>query len=186
MSRIERHSIVDYVTYEEGRDQTREEVFAIKRPRRIHLGEYLTFLFENSATMHYQVQEMMRTERIVREKDIQHELDTYNEVLGQEGELGCTLLIEIDDPDARDEKLTRWLGLPEKLYLRLEDGGQAYASFDERQVGDTRLSSVQYLKFDTGGRQPVAVGCEHSDPELNLECALTSEQSAALCADLTE
>ncbi|MDP6944539.1 MAG: DUF3501 family protein, partial [Myxococcota bacterium] len=91
MSQIERESVVDYVTYEETREATRDAVLEIKRQRRVHVGEYLTFLFENVETMRYQVQEMMRIEHIVREADIRHEIDTYNEVLGGPGELGCTL-----------------------------------------------------------------------------------------------
>ena len=186
MSKIDRSSIVDFVTYEDRRDEIRQQILAVKRPRRIHLGEYLTFLFENSDTMRYQVQEMMRAERIVRERDIQHEIDTYNEVLGDVGELGCTLLIEIDDPEKRDVKLVRWMGLPEALYLRLEDGETVGAQYDARQVGETRLSSVQYLKFSTGGRKPVAIGSSFDDDEVGLEQELTSEQAAALAADLLD
>jgi len=65
---------------------------------------------------------MTRTERMVKEADIRHEIDTYNEVLGDDGEFGCTLLIEIDDPAVRDVKLKEWWGLPEKMYLLLENG----------------------------------------------------------------
>ena len=102
MKPVERKEILDYVTYEEGRDAFREKMFAVKAPRRVHIGEYLTLLFENHETMLYQIQEMIRTERMVKEADIQHEIDTYNEVLGGDGEFGCTLLIEIDDPAVRD------------------------------------------------------------------------------------
>src|SRR5262245_5510804 len=113
-----------------------------KAVRRIHIGEYLTLLFENHMTVRYQIQEMMRAERIVREADIVHEIDTYNELLGKDGELGCTLLIEIPDPSVRDEKLREWLDLPEKIYLCLENGARIPSTFDERQRDDVRLSSV--------------------------------------------
>src|SRR5438128_5894332 len=149
MRPVERSEIIDYVTYEEGRDAFREKVFAEKAPRRVHIGEYLTLLFENHLTMQYQIQEMIRTERIVKEADIQHEIETYNELLGGEGELGCTLLIEIDDPAVRNVKLKEWWSLPEKIYLLLEDGTRVRASFDERQRGGQRLSSVQYMTFNT-------------------------------------
>ena len=186
MSKIERASVDDYVTYEETRDETRDAVLELKRQRRIHVGEYLTFLFENVATMRYQVQEMMRIERIVREADIQHEIDTYNDVLGDPGELGCTLLIEIDDEAERAVKLVKWLPLPDHLYLRLADGETVSAQYDARQVGTDRVSSVQYLKFDTGGRAPVAIGSSLDDPDVGLEVALSDEQKAALVADLAE
>lgn len=183
MKRVERKEVLDYVTYEEGRDAFREKIFAVKAPRRVHVGQYLTLLFENHLTMLYQIQEMVRTERMVKEADIQHEIDTYNEVLGGDGEFGCTLLIEIDDPAVRDVKLKEWFDLPERLYLLLEDGTRVWATFDERQRGDDRVSSVQYMKFNTGGRGPVAVGVDL--PGLQEEARLTREQQDALREDLS-
>ena len=183
MKPVERAEILDYVTYQEGRDAFREEIFAVKAARRVHIGEYLTLLFENHLTMRYQIQEMVRAERIVKESDIQHEIDTYNEVLGGDGEFGCTLLIEIDDPAVRDVKLKEWWRLPEKMYLLLEDGTRVWATFDERQRGDDRVSSVQYMKFNTGGRVPVAVGVVL--PELQAETSLTAEQREALREDIS-
>jgi hypothetical protein len=178
---VEREEIVDYVTYEEQRDDLRTQVIAAKAVRRVHIGEYLTLLFENHLTMRYQIQEMVRVERMVKEADIRHEIDTYNELLGGEGELGCTLLIEIEDPAVRDEKLREWWRLPERIYLLLEDGTRIWAQFDERQRGDDRVSSVQYLKFNTGGRVPVAAGVDL--PELQAETRLTDEQRNALLED---
>ncbi|HEY3136512.1 MAG TPA: DUF3501 family protein [Blastocatellia bacterium] len=182
MKPVERNEIIDYVTYEEQRDAYRKKVMEAKAPRRVHIGEYLTLLFENHLTMQYQIQEMVRTERMVKEADIQHEIDTYNELLGAEGELGCTLLIEIDDPAIRNVKLKEWWHLPERLYLLLEDGTRVRASFDERQRGGERLSSVQYMKFNTGGRVPIAAGVDL--PELQAETRLTEEQREALREDL--
>ena len=182
MKPVERNEIIDYVTYEEQRDAYRKKVMEAKAPRRVHIGEYLTLLFENHLTMQYQIQEMVRTERMVKEADIQHEIDTYNELLGAEGELGCTLLIEIDDPAIRNVKLKEWWHLPERLYLLLEDGTRVRASFDERQRGGERLSSVQYMKFNTGGRVPIAAGVDL--PELQAETGLTEEQREALQEDL--
>jgi len=183
MKKVERKEIIDYVTYEEGRDAFREKIFAVKAPRRVHIGEYLTLLFENHQTMLYQIQEMIRAERMVKEADIQHEIDTYNEVLGGEGEFGCTLLIEIDDPSVREMKLKEWWQLPEKMYLSLDDGTRVWATFDERQRGEDRVSSVQYMKFAAGGRVPVAAGVDL--PELQVEAALSEEQRHALGGDLS-
>lgn len=181
MNLVERASLVDYQTYEEIRDELRAAVLKEKEPRRIHLGDALTFLFETTNTVRYQVQEMMRVERIVREKDIQHELDTYNALLGSRGTLGCTLLIEIDDAEKRNSLLRAWLGLPAHLYILVESGERVRASWDPAQVGDDRLSSVQYLKFTLGEAVPTAIGVDH--PALTLETALTPPQKAALSAD---
>lgn len=184
MVAVRREDLLDYITYSEQRGPLREASMAAKRPRRVHVGGCLTFLFENRTTVRYQVQEMMRTEQIVKEADIRHELDTYNELLGGPGELGCTLLIEFDDPVERDERLQALLGLSATLYARLSDGRKVPATFDPRQVGDTRLSSVQYLKFDTDGMTPVALGASH--PELTVEAELTELQREALTADLAD
>lgn len=182
MGRVSRDEIVDYMTYNDGRAESRARVMKTKAMRRVHLGPHLTFLFENADTVRYQVQEMMRVERIVREVDIQHELDTYNDILGGPGELGATLLIEIDDPGLRDDLLVQWLDMPQHLYVAVEDGERVRATYDPRQVGDDRLSSVQYLKFNTGGRTPVAVGCDL--PVHVHEATLSDEQRTALLEDL--
>ena len=182
MKRVNRQEILDYVTYEEQRDKLRKKIMKIKDLRRINVGGVLSFLFENTDTVRYQIQEMVRVERIVKETDILHEIKTYNELLGNSGELGCTLLIEIDDSEERQEKLIQWLDLPNHLYLSLEDGSRIRASFDERQIGDSRLSSVQYIKFDTGGKTPFAIGSDL--PLLKAETTLTVEQQKALSEDL--
>jgi len=157
-------------------------VLAAKGARRIIVGDgTLTFLFENHDTVRYQVQEMMRTERLVKEADIAHELHTYNELLGGDGELGCTLLIGIGTEQERNEKLTAWVGMSENLYV-VAGGERIRATFDPRQVGDTRLSAVQYLKFAVGGLTPTAIGCDH--PALTVEQALSPAEQEALAADL--
>jgi hypothetical protein len=183
---VVREEILDFVTYEEQRSSLREQVMRTKAVRRVHVGPHLTFLFENHDTMRYQVLEMVRTERMVKDADIRHEIETYNELLGGKGELGATLLVELEDPALRAEKLTQWLDLPKHLYAKRADGTKAYARFDERQVGDTRVSSVQYLKFEVGGQAPVAIGCDHPDPELRHETVLTAEQRQALQHDLDD
>ena len=184
MRKVQRSDVLDFKTYNDRRDVYRARILDEKQKRRVHLGEHLTFLFESTDTVLYQVQEMMRLEQIVREAEIQHEIDTYNQLLGDEGELGCTLLIEIDDARERSEKLTAWLGLPGALYITLDDGSKARATWDPAQIGDTRLSSVQYLKFRLGARAPVAIGCDH--PALRVEAELTPEQRATLTADLRQ
>jgi hypothetical protein len=182
MQKVERGEILDLKTYDRERDRLRPAILEAKEDRRIHVGPHLTFLFENRDTVRYQVQEMVRAERLYREDEIVHELETYNELLGGPGELGCTLLIEIADPADRDRKLRSWLKLVEHLYARLPDGHRVRATFDPRQVGDDRLSSVQYLRFPVGGLPPAAIGCDL--PEHSVEAALTPRQQQALQRDL--
>jgi hypothetical protein len=182
MRPVKREEILDPATYEKSREAVRPSLLEAKRRRRVHVGGVLTFLFENTATVRYQIQEMVRAEGIRREPDIQHEIETYNELIGAKGELGCSLLIEIPDPADRDVKLREWLALPAHLYVRTEDGEKVRARYDPRQIGDDRLSSVQYLRFDVKGRQPVAVGSDL--PALTAETALDGEQREALRQDL--
>ncbi len=182
MRKVGREEILNLQAYDGERDRMRREVLAAKAPRRVHVGGVLTFLFENADTVRYQVQEMVRVERLYREQEIGHELETYNELLGGPGELGCALLVEIDDPAERDRKLRAWVALPDHLYVRLPDGSRVRPTYDRRQVGEGRLSSVQYLKFDVRGVTPLAVGSDL--PEFTAEAVLTSEQRVALEADL--
>ena len=182
MKLVGRDELVDWVTWSERRESELPAVLAAKALRRVHVADHLTFLFENRTTVRYQVQEMMRVEKIVREADVVHELATYNELLGGAGELGCTLLVEIDDPALRARVLGRWADLPDRVYVALEDGRRVRARVDERQRESGRLSTVQYLKFAVGRAAPVAVGCDH--PEQTGETALAAEQRAALAEDL--
>jgi hypothetical protein len=185
MKPVPRSEILDWMTYSEQRDALRPAAIAAKDARRIVLGDgTLVMLFENQDTVRYQVHEMLRTERIVREADILHELHTYNELLGGPGELGCTLLIGIEDPAERDAKLRAWLALPQHLYAELPGGRRVRPVFDERQVGDDRLSSVQYLKFDVGGEVPVALGSDL--PGLEVRTELSERQRTALAEDLAQ
>jgi hypothetical protein len=147
------------------------------------VGEHFTFLFENRETVRYQVQEMMRVEKIVKENEIQHELDTYNELLHPKGAIGCTLLIGIDDEAERDAKLREWMGLNDHIYAKMADGTRVAPTWDPRQVGDIRLSSVQYLSFALGDEAPVAIGIDMAGIEAETE--LSDGQREALRADLT-
>jgi hypothetical protein len=179
---VRRSDVLDYETYGERRETLREMVMEVKRRRRVHLGRYLTFLFENTTTVWYQIQEMVRAERIVREADIQHEIDTYNALLGGPGELGCCLLIEIEDEGERRRLLRAWRGLPGHVYLRCKGDLLVRAAFDPGQADDERLSSVQYLRFCVGTLRPIAVGCDF--PALAGETALNDEQREAIDRDL--
>jgi len=183
MRRVQSSEILDLESYERARSETRERLWAVKAARRVHLGPHLTFLFENPETVRYQVQEMLRVERRGSEADVAHELETYNELLGGQGEFGCTLLIEIEDERERDVLLARWLRLPHHLFAILEDGSRIAASFDERQMGETRLSSVQYLRFPCG---EVPLGLGSDLPGHEVEVTLSSDQRAALAEDLAD
>lgn len=184
---VQRQEILGLEAYEQRRPAIQKRVLFEKARRRVHLGPDLTFLFENAETVRYQVQEMLRIEKRNDEGSVLHELSTYNELIGGPGELGCTLLIEIDDPRERERKLSAWLDLPKHLYLRCQDGSRSGAKYDPRQVGERRVSSVHYLKFSLGARSPVGLGCDlpgFGPDGRGLELPFSSEQQAALLEDL--
>ncbi|NTV76122.1 MAG: DUF3501 family protein [Holophaga sp.] len=183
MKPVTRDEILDYVTYTEGRDPIRASAMAAKDLRRVHAGRHLTFLFENRETVRYQIQEMVRAEHMVRESDIAHELETYNGLLGGPGDLGATLLIEIEDERERADLLRRWVDLPERISILLEDGRKVAARWDASQISDGKLSSVQFLLFAVGdGARPAALVVEH--PDLAARADFTEATRQALAADL--
>lgn len=183
MKNVTRDEILDYVTYTERREAIRASAMAAKDLRRVHAGPHLTFLFENGETVRYQIQEMVRAEHMVREADIRHELDTYNALLGAPGDLGATLLIEIEDEEERGVLLRRWRDLPGRISLVLEDGGRVPARWDETQMSDDKLSSVQFLLFAVGaGARPAAVVIDH--PDLAARADFSAATRQALAGDL--
>jgi len=184
MRAVLRSQILDGAHYERTRAFSRASVMEIKRKRRIHVGPCLTFLFENTTTIWYQVQEMLRAERIEREEDILHELATYNALLGGNGQLGCCLLVEIEDPVVRDRRLREWRALPAYVYMRCEGGATVRPIVDPAQIDAHRISAVQYLTFHLDDWRPIALGCDL--PGLIAETPLTREQRDALSDDLRD
>jgi hypothetical protein len=125
---------------------------------------------------------MIRAEAIDGEREILHEIETYNELIGDRGELGATLLIEIDDPVERERLLEEWIGLPGSFYIETHDGRRVTATVDQRQVGERRISSVHYLKFTVGDGVPARVGVDH--PAISAVVDLAGPVAAALARDL--
>src|SRR5678816_2271192 len=152
MRPVLRSQILDRARYERSRSFSQSAVMEIKRRRRIHVGSCLTFLFENTTTIWYQIQEMLRAERIERESEILHELETYNALLGGPGQLGCCLL--------GDQRLREWRALPAYVYMRCEGGATVRPTVDPAQIDEHRISAVQYLKFHLDDGRPVALGCD--------------------------
>ena len=151
----------------------------IKRRRRIHVGPCLTFMFENTTTVWYQVQEMLRAERIETRPRSSTRSGTYNARLGDSGQLGCCVLVAIDDPTLRERRLREWLGLPAHVYLRCAGGATVRATFDRTQGDGRRVSAVQYrASFHVDDWRPIAVGCDL--PGLVAETSLSEAQRDAL------
>ncbi len=190
MKPVQRSELLDLGAYEEVRERFRARILGVKRPRYVALGRAMTLLFENRDTVLYQVQEMLRTERITQEKAIAHELLTYNELVPAEHELSATIFIEFPEREERERMLTSLAGVEDDFYLSVE-GERLAVIPDERGTDPTRTMAVQYVKFPLSaaaeqalksGRGGVAVGVDH--PAYRAEVVLPPETLASLRDDL--
>jgi hypothetical protein len=147
--------------YELGRTEFRQKVIDLKKRRRVALGPLMTLVFENRDTVRFQIQEMLRVERIVRPDKILEEIAVYNELLPGPGELAATLFIEVTDESQVQPTLDRFIGLDEPGKVVLKTGEAAYpALFAPGQSREDRISAVHYIRFplDEGGRRALEGG----------------------------
>jgi Protein of unknown function (DUF3501) len=134
--------------YERQRDSFRSRIIALKHRRRLSVGPLITLVFENRETLRFQIQEMIRAERIVESAKVQGELDVYNELLPTERELSATLLIEITDAAMMKEWLDRFMGLDRGRTVAITAGGEsAFAEFEGGHSHETKISAVHFVRF---------------------------------------
>jgi len=147
--------------YELERPEFRARVIELKNRRRVTLGPLLTLVFENRDTVRFQVQEMLRVERIVQPEKVEHELEVYNELLPGPGDVAATLFIEITEQDEIQKTLDEFIGLDEPGHLGMRVGDAFYpALFAPGQSREDRISAVHYIRFALGeeGRKRLAGG----------------------------
>ena len=147
MKPIALDEVLDIAGYEKARPDFRPQVLAAKELRRVTAGPHVTLLFENRLTVLYQIQEMMRVERMVSDAAIRHEVETYNELIPAQGELSATLMIGYESEAERTVKLVELLGLDHHLWLAVGGLPRIPAWFDRRQIGEDRVSAVQFIRF---------------------------------------
>jgi len=187
MNPVEFRELKDIAAYELERKTWRPRMMELKDRRRVRVGAHLTFLFENRETVRYQIQEMMRIERIVEPDPIRHELDTYNELVPFRGELSACLLIEYASPEERAVALHDLLGLENHVWMAAADEPPSRARFDTRQISTDRWSAVQYVKFPLAPEQRARwrdgarIVIDH--PKYRAEQALTEPQLDELAQD---
>jgi len=190
MRKLTVDDIVDLRAYERERDEFRARVIALKKSRRIALGDLLTIVFENTDTMRFQIQEMARAEKMLRDEQIEHEVATYNELIPDPGELSATLFIEITDQDALREWLPKLPGIQRHVAFDVAGSDVRGVEPDEERLTreDEITSTVHYLKFTLTPEQqavfaagPVRVVVDH--PAYHEETMLSDEQRAALATD---
>lgn len=197
MRAIAPSEILDLVAWEKAREARRAEIIALKRQRRIALGEWMSLLFENRATVLFQIQEMARTERIVDDARLQEEIDVYGALLPAADELSATLFIEIPDLHLMNQQqvrdtVNRFQGLDrDAVWLRLGDSVAVPARFADGLTKEEKMAAVHYLRFHVSDEArtlladssvPARLVAEH--PRYRAEAVLTPEQRAQLLADL--
>lgn len=142
--------ILNLYEYEKVRDQRRQAVIALKAVRRVPVGRYLSFVFENRETVAFQIQEMCRAERIVDEARIAEEVEVYNALLPGPGELAATMLIEITESSQIKPVLDKLLGIDTRDYVRIEVGPHTIVGVFEAGHSDEergKISAVHFVRF---------------------------------------
>ncbi len=177
--------------YELERADFRRRVIDLKSRRRVALGPLMTLVFENRDTVRFQIQEMIRAERIVQPEKVQHEVDVYNELLPRPGEVAATLFIEITQQERIQEVLDGFIGLEEPGHLVLAVGGRRTpALFAPGQSREDRISAVHYIRFPLGdeGRRALGSGSEAAleveHGQYRARQVLSPETVSELVADL--
>lgn len=192
MRPITRADVINLYEYEKVRDERRSAIIALKARRRVQVGRYLSFVFENHDTAWFQIQEMIRAERIVDEAKIADEIEVYNGLLPGPGELAATMFIEIADPAAVKPVLDALLGIDTRDYVRMEIGahvvvGRFETGHSDEELG--KLSAVHFVRFAVPAearrsfaQAEVAVVVEH--PNERARAVLSAETKASLAEDL--
>jgi len=190
---IRRDSLLSLEAYARERSAFRARVIAHKRSRTLHLGAHLTLLFEDELTIRYQVQEMLRIERIFEDAGIQGELDAYNPLVPDGRNWKATMLIEYTDAEERRRMLGRLRGIERRVWVRVAGGERLYGIADEDLERETpeKTASVHFLRFefDEAARRrlkagaALAAGVDHTDYQASVE-PVAGELRAALVKDL--
>ncbi len=185
--------IADVRAYERERDEFRTAVMEIKRRRRLSFGTIITLMFENRDTMRLQIQEMARVEKLVTDDEIQVELDTYNPMIPEPGQLCATVFLELTSDDQMREWLPKLVGIERSFAVVLPGGDRVRSIAEEAHAGQlTReevTAAVHYIRFEFTDDQiasfasgPVRIEIEHPDYLEAVE--LSDSTHAELLGDL--
>jgi hypothetical protein len=193
VSKLTLNDLFPLETYARLRPEFRERVIEHKAHRRLALGEHVTLSFEDRLTMHYQIQEMLRAERIFEADDIRAELETYNPLIPDGTNWKATLLIEYPDEDERRVALGRLRGLEDRVWVRIGEQEPIYGIADEdlERSNATKTSAVHFLRFElpVGAVEALRAGAGLSagiaHPELTVQVdAIPELLRESLVADL--
>ena len=193
MAHIVRDTLMSLEAYAKARKDFRAKVIAHKRPRTIHLGEHVTLIFEDELTIRYQVQEMLRIEKIFEEEGIEGELAAYNPLIPDGANFKATMLIEYEDADLRRRELAKLKGIEDRVWMQVEGSAKVFAIADEdlERENAEKTSSVHFLRFEMSKEMVAAlkygvalgIGVDHPNYKAEIP-AVGDETRRALIADL--
>lgn len=190
---IAKDSLMSLEAYSKARPEIRAGIIAHKKLRHVQLGNHLALLFEDERTVRYQVQEMLRIEKIFDQEGIEGELDTYNALVPDGSNFKATVLIEYTNEVERKAALAKLIGIEDRLFVQVEGQQRVYAIADEdlERENEEKTSAVHFARFELtpdmkaalkGGAQ-IMIGCDHPNYPAHLE-ELARETLASLVSDL--
>lgn len=193
MHKLSREDLYSLEKYAEIRPDFRARVMEHKKPRRVAIGPNAALYFEDRLLMQYQIQEMLRIERIFEPEAIQEELDAYNPLIPDGSNWKATLMMEYPDPEVRQQALARLIGVERRTWVRVGDFDRIYAIADEDLERDTeeKTSSVHFMRFELTPEMvkaakagaDISMGIDH--PEYSYEVSPVAEETrASLVNDL--
>lgn len=191
MKKVGLDDILGLSGYEKAREDFLRRIIELKRKRRISVGDRISLVFENRDTVIFQIQEMLRAERITDLDKIREEIAVYNELIPNPGELSATLFLEIEDQTHLRDELLKFLGIDEALSLKV-GGHSVRGQFEAGRSKDDKISAVQYVRFPftaeaqkefiAGARAELAI--DHAN--YRASAVLTADQQKSLAADLAD
>jgi len=193
VDKLTRNDLMSLEEYAVQRSEFRARVLAHKSNRQVALGEHVTLYFEDALTMRYQIQEMLRVERIFEPDAIQEELDSYNPLIPDGTNWKCTFMIEYDDVEERRAALERMRGIEDRVWVQVQGFPPSWAIADEDldRENDTKTSAVHFLRFEltadaiaaVESGSAIAMGIDHDAYRVELP-AIPDAVRKALAADL--
>ena len=192
MKKLNKSDLFSLEEYSINRDSFRKKVLEEKRHRKVYIGEHVALLFENKNTIQYQIQEMLRIEKIFDTEGIQEELDAYNPLIPDGSNLKAVMLIEYPNVEERKEKLKILKGIEKKIWIKVGSHNKVFAIADEdlEREDETKTSAVHYLRYefsasminDWKNDSSVVMGIDHENYQ-SSETIISSDISSSLSGD---
>ncbi|MCZ6908255.1 MAG: DUF3501 family protein [Deltaproteobacteria bacterium] len=169
MEKISLDDIMGLEAYEKVRNDFRRRIIELKKKRRLSVGDKVSLVFENRETLIFQIQEMVRAENISDLDKIREEIQVYNGLIPDPGELSATLFLEMEEQSHLREQLLKFLGIDEVVYLKIGDQHSIHARFEEGHSKEDKISAVQYVRFPLGPEQIKAFSEEKEGTKLVID-----------------